>query len=105
MAQFSVHRNADATTAEKYPLFIDIQDDLLSSLATRIVIPLTRPGSQSYDILWTLVPELTIDGERYVLLAPQLTHLKAIELGPAVAKLGHERHTVLAAVEMLFRGL
>jgi hypothetical protein len=59
MGQFSVHSNPDPATRDRFPLFVDIQDELLSFLATRVVIPLTP----------------------------------------------RERRDVLAAVEMIFRGL
>jgi toxin CcdB len=105
MGQFTVHRNVDPATAERFPLFIDIQDNLLSSLATRVVIPLTPHEQRSYDVLWTLVPELSINGARYMLLTPQVTHMTVDQLGPVVAELGSDRHVVLAAAEMIFRGL
>lgn len=105
MGQFSVHSNPDPATQERFPLFVDIQDDLLSWLATRVVIPLTPRERHDYDTILALAPPLTIAGKHYVLLAPQLTHLKASQLGPAVAELSAERPEVLAAVEMLFRGL
>jgi len=105
VGQFSVHRNPDPATQERFPLFVDVQDDLLSYLATRVVIPLTPQDRRGYDAILALAPPLTIDGRNYVLLAPQLTHLRASQLGPAVARLTAERRDVLAAVEMLFRGL
>jgi toxin CcdB len=105
MGQFSVHGNPDPATQERFPLFVDIQDDLLSYLATRVVIPLTPRERHDYDAILALAPPLTVGGKHYVLLAPQLTHLRADRLGPAVARLEAERREVLAAVEMLFRGL
>lgn len=105
MGQFSVHSNPDPATQERFPLFVDVQDDMLSYLATRVVIPLTPKDRHDYDAILALAPPLTIEGKHYVLLAPQLTHLKANQLGPAVAQLTAERGDVLAAVEMLFRGL
>ena len=50
MAQFDIHRNLDETTAERYPLLADIQDNLLSMLATRVVIPLVRQEGQRYEV-------------------------------------------------------
>jgi hypothetical protein len=49
MGQFSVHRNSDPATQEHFPLFVDIQDDLLSYTATRVVIPLTP--RERHDVL------------------------------------------------------
>jgi toxin CcdB len=105
MGQFSVHSNTDPATQEHFPLFVDIQNDLLSYMATRVVIPLTPRERHDYDIIHTLAPPITVEGRRYVLLAPQLMHLKASQLGPVVAELNAERPDVLASVEMLFRGL
>jgi toxin CcdB len=106
MAQFHIHRNLDPMTAGRYPLLTDIQDNLLSGLSTRLVIPLVCQEGHCFDVLWNLVPELTVEEQRYVLLVPQLTHVRAEQLGPAVRSLGDsERHLALSAVEMLFRGL
>jgi len=105
VGQFSVHVNTDPATQARFPLFVDIQDDLLSFLATRVVIPLTPLDRHDRDGIPMLTPELTIEGKHYVLLAPQLMHLKADRLGPLVAELNAERREVLTAVEMIFRGL
>ena len=56
-------------------------------------------------MILALAPPLTIQGEQHVLLAPQLMHLRADRLGPAVAQIEAERREVLLAVEMIFRGL
>lgn len=40
MSQFSVHRNGNPRTRKRYPYLIDIQNDFLEHLATRVVIPL-----------------------------------------------------------------
>ena len=105
MGQFSVHSNPDPATQELFPLFVDIQNDLLSHMATRVVIPLSPRERHDFDVIPTLIPPITVEGRRYVLLAPQLMHLKASQLGPVVAELNIERHDVLASVEMIFRGL
>ena len=105
MGQFSVHSNSDPATQEHFPLFVDIQDDLLSFMATRVVIPLTPCERHDYDIIPMLAPTITVEAKRYLLLAPQLMHLKASQLGPIVTQLEAERHDVLRSVEMIFRGL
>lgn len=42
MAQFDVHANPNPSTQEEIPYLLDIQSDLLESLATRVVVPLVR---------------------------------------------------------------
>lgn len=40
MSQFAVYKNRDRASAKRFPYLLDVQHDFLSSLATRMVIPL-----------------------------------------------------------------
>jgi len=40
MAQFDVYRNAHPATRARVPYLLDVQSDLLETLATRVVVPL-----------------------------------------------------------------
>ena len=42
MAQFALFENQNADSKETYPYFVDIQNSLLDSLNTRLVVPLTH---------------------------------------------------------------
>lgn len=42
MSQFSLYKNNDKRTVTAYPYFIDVQSELLDTLNTRLVIPLTH---------------------------------------------------------------
>ncbi|WP_445424873.1 CcdB family protein [Alishewanella sp. HL-SH06] len=41
MSQFILYKNLDKNTTKAYPYFVDVQSGLLSTLNTRLVIPLT----------------------------------------------------------------
>lgn len=41
MSQFSLYKNNDKNTATACPYFVDVQSELLDTLNTRLVIPLT----------------------------------------------------------------
>ncbi|MBF4313034.1 plasmid maintenance protein CcdB, partial [Vibrio anguillarum] len=41
MSQFSLYQNNDKSTATAYPYFVDVQSEMLDTLNTRLVIPLT----------------------------------------------------------------
>ncbi|EKF9865090.1 CcdB family protein, partial [Vibrio cholerae] len=41
MSQFTLYENLDKSTSTAYPYFVDVQSELLSTLNTRLVIPLT----------------------------------------------------------------
>ena len=40
MAQFDVYRNTNSATRKSIPYVLDVQTDLLDTLATRVVVPL-----------------------------------------------------------------
>ncbi|SON50993.1 CcdB family protein (fragment) [Vibrio tapetis subsp. tapetis] len=42
MSQFTLYQNNDKNTSTAYPYFVDVQSELLDTLNTRLVIPLTK---------------------------------------------------------------
>ena len=104
MPQFAVHRNRNAATRARYPLLLDVQSDLLAGMGTRVVVPLVAFSSLGASALTTLTPALTIEGERYAALTPQLAGIAASELGAVVADLSGERSSILAALDLLITG-
>lgn len=100
MAQFDVYKNAGGGI---YPLVIDIQSDLLSKLATRVVVPLAR--RDRYPIpLARATPIANIEGVDYVLVVPLLAAVAASTLGKPHASLAHHRADVIAAIDLVFTG-
>jgi toxin CcdB len=61
MAQFDVYRNKDPATRTEFPLLLDLQADLLSDLAIRVVAPLMPAGTGKLKLLGSLTPELTVE--------------------------------------------
>lgn len=47
--QFDVHENPSPRMRDAYPYVVDVQSDLLSSLATRMVVPLAVTTLASKD--------------------------------------------------------
>lgn len=104
MAQFALYRNRDPRTKAAIPLLVDIQNELLETLGTRVVIPLGRPGVLRQKPLDSLVPLLRIDDEDYLLLTPQLAGVDRSELGPAVGSAAPYRSQIVAALDFLVTG-
>jgi toxin CcdB len=104
MPQFAVHRNRNAATRARYPLLLDVQSDLLAGMGTRVVIPLVLFSALGESALTTLTPALTVEGERYAALTPQLAGIAASELGAIVADVSGERSSILAALDLLITG-
>ena len=69
MAQFDLYVNTDQNTNKVYPYFIDIQNDLLDSLNSRVVIPLTPLQQSDKSYPKNLCPVVEIEGKT-VLDAP-----------------------------------
>lgn len=108
MAQFSLHRNPNSKSKSKsksaIPYLLDVQADLLSKLETRVVIPLFRHKSTRIKPLTRLTPEIEIQGEKYVLMVPQLAGISTKNLGPGVRDLSRYRNDIIAALDLLITG-
>jgi toxin CcdB len=105
MPQFTVYRNKNPQTLSAVPFLLDVQNDLLSDLETRVVIPL-RPVSAIKDKpLRSLMPILEIEGGRFVLLTPQMAGIPKNELGPPVIRVEHYRSEIIAAIDFLVTGI
>ena len=104
MAQFAVYRNKNPRTKAAFPLLVDVQSDLLEPLNTRVVIPMTKAPALARKPVSHLTPEVAFNGDRYVLMTPQLAGVGRAELGPQAGNLAEERQTILAAVDFLLSG-
>lgn len=105
MPQFSVHRNKNPHSNSAVPFLLDVQNDLLSDLETRVVIPLCPIASVQGKALRLLMPVLEIEGERFVLLTPQMAGIPRSELGAPVARVEHYRSEIIAALDFLVTGI
>jgi toxin CcdB len=104
VAQFSVYRNKNPRTKAAFPFLVDVQSDLLEPLKTRIVIPMTKAPALTRKPVSHLTPEVSFNGDRYVLLTPQLAGIGRADLGPQAGTLAEERQTILAAIDFLLTG-
>jgi toxin CcdB len=104
MPQFAVHRNPNPATRGEFPLLLDVQSDLLQTLSTRMVAPLSPATSMKGRVVTTLMPLLQVEGKAYAMLTPQLAGVSQQHLGPVVATLAAARSDILAALDLLIVG-
>ena len=104
MSQFTLYENLNEDSREAYPYFVDIQNDLVESLNTRLVIPLTSSKNLSKSID-KLCPITTIDGGVFVLLTHQMTNVPVTELKNSKGSLKDLRHEILSAIDFLVTGI
>lgn len=101
MARFDVFR----FNSRSAPLVVDCQADLLSALATRVVVPLSPVDRAGQEALPRLKPVLEIEGARYVLMTTDISALPVKSLGPCVANLESDyRKEITDALDFLLLG-
>ena len=104
MSQFTLYENMNQDSRDTYPYFVDIQNNLLESLNTRLVIPLT-PSHYLAENITKLCPATTIDNESFFLLTHQMTNVPVAALQDPKGYLEHLRDEIIAAVDFLVTGI
>ncbi|HEY0265439.1 MAG TPA: CcdB family protein, partial [Rhizomicrobium sp.] len=79
---------------------LDVQAELLSHLATRVVVPLL-PEAAAPRPISELNPVFEIDGRRHVLVTQALASIPGHELKRAVASLAAHRDSITRALDIL----
>lgn len=103
MAQFDVYRNP-GPDSRRIPYLLDIQSDLLSGVATRVVVPLARL-TEYVKPMRRLQPVLDIEGRDMVMLTADLAGVVRSDLGAKVVSAAGRRGEIMAALDMLFFGV
>ncbi len=105
MSQFSVYENKDKATKKTYPYFLNVQNDLLDELNSRVVIPFSTPGSIKHRDVKKLCPTIQIKGKDCVLLTHQITTVPKSFLSSKVDKVDSFRTEIISAIDFLFTGI
>ena len=105
MAQCTVYHNKNPQTNAHIPYLLDVQSNLLASLATCVVVPLYSVATFDHKALKILTPILTINNLPYVMMTPQLAGVSKKELGQEVADFTDCREAIMAALDFLITGI
>jgi toxin CcdB len=105
MPQFTVCRNKNPQTLSAVPFLLDVQNDLFRDLETRVVVPLCPVSAIHGKPLRLLMPVLEIEGERFVMLTPQMAGIPKSELGAPVTRAEQYRSKIIAAIDFLLTGI
>jgi toxin CcdB len=103
-SQFTVYKNKNRDTSSAVPFLLDIQNDLLDELETRVVRPLRPLSALKGKALKVLTPVLEIEGESFLMLTPHLAGIPKSELSP-VARVEARRADIIAALDFLVTGI
>jgi toxin CcdB len=104
MTQFTLYENQNEESKDAYPFFLDVQNDLLDALNSRLVIPLTQYGYLDSNVS-KLCPRVVVAKDNYVLLTHQMTNVPVSALKAPVTSLSHLRDEIIAAIDFLVTGI
>lgn len=104
MAQFDVYLNPNPDTRKLIPYLLDVQADLLDSLATRVVAPLILAEEMGLAARY-LNPQFKIKGVAVVMSTAELAGIPSRSLGDKVASLKNKRDEIITALDLLFTGI
>lgn len=104
MSRFDIYPN-NGISKKTTPFLLESQNNSVSALATRVVIPLrTRETFGSLSIPGDLFPIIKVLNVDYVLDTPQLASIPASELKQPVASAKKYQDEIQAALVRLFGG-
>ena len=99
MAQFDVYIN-NGKNKKQIPFILDIQNDILSHLHTRVIIPLAINKPYEKNIH----PEFNINKLNVIMMTTQLTGVPKDFLGKRVCSLEEKRTEIINAIDFLITG-
>lgn len=98
MARHEVFQTADGAS-----YLLDVQNDLLAIMGTRVMVPLLARDKYTKTFS-RLNPEFMVGDQRYVMMTQFITAVPVSILGPTVARLGDQHNAITQALDMLFQG-
>jgi toxin CcdB len=101
VTRFDAYANPDASERRHTPYLVDVQNDFIDALTTRVVIPL-RKESAFGPRARNLNPVLIVAGDSVVLDTAAIAAVPVSELRKRVSNLREHRTLVQEALDTLF---
>lgn len=99
MAQFDIYRNPMPRSSKRAPYLLEVQSNLIDTVATCVIIPLVLPDS--FIPAKVLNPIITVLGDPYLLCTAEITAILRSVLGRAVGSAAQQRMEIIAAIDRL----
>lgn len=103
--QFDVFENPSPRMRDQYPFVVDVQSDLLSSLATRMVVPLAVTALAAGELPRRLCPLLMVSGQSLMLVPFEAAPLDKRLLKTQVSSIRDRAHDIVAAMDAVLSGI
>lgn len=101
MARFDVYRHPDTELRARTPYLIDVQNDYIDGLDTRVVLPVRSQAALRLPMR-DLNPLMQIEGEQVVVDTAALAAIPASQLRQPVANVRDQSGALLHALDALF---
>lgn len=103
--QFDVYENPSPKMRDVYPLVVDVQSNLLGSLATRMVVPLAVTTLPTKDLPQRLCPLITVNSKSLMLVPFEAAPLDKRLLKVKVTSVFDQSHEIIAAMDFVLSGI
>ena len=103
--QFDVYDNPSPRMRDQYPFVVDIQSNLLSSLATRMVVPLAVTSLAAKELPQRLCPVFTIRRKSLMLVPFEAAPLDKRLLKTEIASIRDRASDIIAAMDAVMSGI
>jgi len=100
MAQFDVYQNTNSESNQLFPYLLNIQHDLLSTLKTRVVVPLCRDKNP----ITHLNPHFLIEDTTVFMSTADMAGIPLSACGEIVTNLEEKRSEIINALDFLVSG-
>jgi len=100
--QFDLYRNPNPETRAWAPYVVDLQHEMLSGLATRVMAPLVVAKPSGEPPMKGLNPIVSVEGRDYFLSTAEMASVPVRELSDPLGNLLSYRNDLMAAVDLLF---
>ena len=105
MAQFDIYKNPNIVSRKAYPFILDIQNNLVDNISTRIVVPLALYSKFKNETIKGLTPRVSFEDKELLILIPQLTSMSYKSLTNSVGTLSHLRDEIISALDLSITGI
>lgn len=86
------------------PFLLDVQSDVLSILATRVVVPLYRPEAIRSKAMTYLTPTVKVRNRTLIAMVPEMAGMHQRDLGSIVGDVSAMRNELLQAIDLVLTG-
>ena len=105
MTQFDVYENPSQSTRKAYPYILNLQNDVISEIATRLVVPLADYSNMKNEELKKLTPKVSFEDKELLILIPQMASMPAKKLKNPIGTLSHLRDEIISALDFAVTGI